>query len=124
MIDQLFSRVPIESLVGYTAEFLLEMVHHSAARTWAARACSPVATLPMPHLDAGMSPHPNAPGAHAQGENLFFVILFTVYLLLDTRKGKRDAKPETPSRTDMLILEYIKGKARLLPTHPYPCPYI
>ena len=28
MIDQLFSRVPIESLVGYTAEFLLEMVHH------------------------------------------------------------------------------------------------
>ena len=70
-----------------------------------------------------MSPHPNAPGAHVQGENLFFVILFTVYLLLDTRKGKRDAKPETPSRTDMLILEYIKGKARLLPTPPYPCPY-
>jgi len=27
MIDQLFSRVPIESLVQYTAEFLLEMVH-------------------------------------------------------------------------------------------------
>jgi len=72
MIDQLFSRVPIESLVGYTAEFLLEM-----------------------------------------GENLFFVILFTVYLLLDTRKGKRDAKPETPSRTDMLILDYIKGKVML-----------
>jgi len=73
MIDQLFSRVPIESLVKYTAEFLLEM-----------------------------------------GGNLFFVILFTVYLLLDTRKGKRNAKPEKPSRTDMLILEYIKGKARLL----------
>lgn len=49
-----------------------------------------------------------------QGGNLFFVILFTVYLLLDTRKGKRHAKPEKPSRTDMLILEYIKGKARLL----------
>ena len=40
------------------------------------------------------------------------MILFTVYLLLDPRRGKRNAKPEKPSRTDMLILEYIKGKAR------------
>jgi predicted PurR-regulated permease PerM len=72
MINQLFSLVPIESLVKYTAEFLLEM-----------------------------------------GGNLFFVILFTVYLLLDTRKGKRNAKPEKPSRTDLLILAYIKGKVML-----------
>jgi len=70
----------------------------------------------MSHLDAAMSSCSNAPGAvpPVQGGNLFFVILFTVYLLLDTRKGKRNAKPEKPSRTDMLILEYIKGKARLL----------
>ena len=70
----------------------------------------------MSHLDAAISSCSNAPGAvpPVQGGNLFFVILFTVYLLLDTRKGKRNAKPEKPSRTDMLILEYIKGKARLL----------
>ena len=60
MINQLFSLVPIESLVKYTAEFLLEMVHHSAGRTWAARAFSPVATLP---IDAAMSSPCNAPGA-------------------------------------------------------------
>ena len=68
VLDDLFSRVPVSSLVEGAAEFLLGM-----------------------------------------GENLFLVILFTLYLLFDPRKGSGTRrKPEKPSRTDELILEYIK----------------